>query len=101
MIPKKFTVGTTVRISAEMRDSSNVLTDVSSAVVYVTDPDGTVKVSAGVMSKESTGKYYYNWQSAESDDKGMYKVKVKATAADGYISIKTIELMAMREVVDA
>lgn len=101
MIAKIYTVGTTVRITTETRDSSNVLTDVSSIVITITDPADEVKITEQVMSKANTGSYYYNWQSDTDDDTGQYKATVKATAADGKISIKSILLFELRDIVDA
>jgi hypothetical protein len=101
MVIKKYTVGTAVRITAEMRDSDNNLTDVSSAVVTVYDPTETAKVTEAAMSKESTGVYYYVWQSSEDDAEGLYSPKVKSVASDGYISRKKIDLFELRSEVDS
>jgi hypothetical protein len=98
---KKFTVGTAVRITVEIRDSSNVLTDPAAAVITITDPDGTVKITEAAMSRQSTGIWYYIWQSSESDAYGLYCPKVKATASDGYISRKAVELFGLWDKVES
>ena len=74
--------GSTVRLKVNIYDASGALYDPDTSVkVSVTDPDGTEKLTATDMTKESTGKYYYDWQTASDYTIGAYKQKV--TSVDG------------------
>jgi len=100
MVKKKFTLGTAVRVSIETRDKDNVLTNVTSASITVTDPVSSNKVTDASMSNETTGKYFYTFQSAITDAGGIYTVKI-VVVSGGYTSRKNIELFLLRDTVDA
>ncbi len=75
---KRFDRGTSVRIEAEFRDADGDLLDPGTYYkVTLTDPDGTVQVSAQAMTKDSEGKYYYDWQSETTDPVGSYDVVIE------------------------
>jgi hypothetical protein len=68
--------GTTVRLSATFRDPvTGSLTDPDGGVtVTVWDPRGAMNVDAGTMTKQSTGVYYFNMQTATGWERGIYSV---------------------------
>lgn len=72
--------GSTVKVSDETRNGSNVLFTPDGGVkVTITAPDGTKPVNEGAMTETDTGLWEYVWQSLTSSEKGMYTVSVKAT----------------------
>lgn len=50
--------------------------------ITITDPAGTVKVTAANMTKQETGKYYYICQTATNWAAGNYTASVASTYAD-------------------
>jgi uncharacterized protein YfaS (alpha-2-macroglobulin family) len=56
------------------------LTDPDSVKINIIDPTDTLKVTQGTMTKDSTGVYHYDWQSATTDALGLYTIKVYAVS---------------------
>lgn len=54
--------------------------DPTSPKVSVIDNTGVFKVTDGVLTKSTVGKYYYVCQTGTSWEKGFYQVKVTATS---------------------
>ncbi len=75
---ESYKAGTVIRITNEIRDKDNNLFDPDSVVITITDSSETEKITEAAMTQETTGKYYYNWQSAITDISGSYRIKVKA-----------------------
>lgn len=72
--------GSTVKVTDETRNSSNVLfTPDGGVAVTITAPDGTVVVNGASMTEDATGMWSYTWQSTTSSEKGMYTVMTAAT----------------------
>ena len=78
----KYVLGTAIKITILI----NVAT-ATSAVITIKDPADTAKVTDGSMTKEGDGFYSYTWQSATTDEDGIYEVTVKVTSG-GYTSVK-------------
>ncbi len=78
---KSYLRGTTVRIKATIRDIDDTLTDPITTTITITDPDGTVRVSAVAMTNTggSTGLYHYDWQTVTTEVRGVPMIKVTAT----------------------
>ena len=72
----RFAKGTTIRIYAEVTDFEGAYVTPTSIVVTVLI-GSTLKITEAAMILITTGKYYYLWQSATTDDPGKYEVKVK------------------------
>jgi hypothetical protein len=80
----------TVRVWAYIT-AEGVKDDPSENVLLtITDPDGTAKLTSGVMTKSTTGEYYYDWTSSSSDTEGWYKTKVVVTDGTGALAKVTI-----------
>jgi len=83
--------GETVVISATNKNSSNVLADPATSMNIVIDmisPRYTAIITSTAMTKDSTGLYHYDFQTA-SQMRGEYKATV--TATDGAHITKTTE----------
>jgi uncharacterized protein YfaS (alpha-2-macroglobulin family) len=100
MIRKKYTLGNLVRINIDVRDPDAVLINATSVVLDIVDPAGSDTVSGGSFTNESTGIYYYDFQSSTSDPAGVYTVKITVTTGAN-VSKKNIELIELRDTVDA
>jgi len=88
--------GTTVMVEAEVTQHTPFGADAyfdpaNGLKATVEDRDGTVVVDNQAMTKQTTGKYFYRWQSATTSEVGPYKTKVTAddTSWDGVV-IKTV-----------
>ena len=77
----KFDVGETAVCSIEVRDMDGVLKNpATSMTITITNPSGTKVVDTQSMgTPDSTGKYHYDYTSAESAIAGEYNVLYVAT----------------------
>lgn len=92
-----FQVGDTVVVSHTVQKKvSNVWTDydpATSITVSVYDPTGTIDVTAAAMTKDSTGYYHYDYQSA-GKSVGTYRARVtdtdgtRITVKDGFFQLE-------------
>ena len=84
-----YTAGTTIRFEIRVKDNDGLLIDPDSAkiTIYL---NSAKAVDAENMTKVDTGEYYYNWQSSESNDEGVYGVQVDVKLGS-YPSIKKSE----------
>lgn len=57
--------GDTVKVSNEYRDLDGVLTNPTDPTVTITDPNGTVTVTAATPTEESTGIFFYLYAPTE------------------------------------
>lgn len=74
MAIKRYLAGTTIRLKNTIKNAAGVLTDPSTSIkVALYDQDGNIVLSATDMVKESTGVYYYDWQSLSNSAVGFYK----------------------------
>jgi len=80
----EFDVGSTVRIESTIKatdpfedESQATLTDPSIIEITIIEYDGTNTVDEVNMTQESTGKYYFNWDTTGLDA-GDYEIVVHA-----------------------
>ena len=72
--------GETVILSCEVKDSNGNYADpATSMTVTVKDPNGTVVVNEAPMTRDSLGKYHYDYTSPTTTPLGTYQVRFKAT----------------------
>jgi len=85
----RFAKGTTIRISAEVADYADTLTDPSTSIKVEVLKGSTVILAATVMDQLDaiTGKYYTRWQSTTAMAVGKYETKI-TVVNDGRTSIK-------------
>ena len=69
--------GDTVKLSNDYNDLDGDLTDPVSPTITITDPNGTVTVSAATPDQESTGVYIYYY--APTEIEGYWKVEFGGT----------------------
>ncbi len=84
--------GETYILSLEVKDSSGDYYDpITSVTAEIIDSAGSTK-SSGSMTKDSTGKYHYDYTIQSSDATGIWQAKV--TCVDGTrTTIKTINFL--------
>jgi len=74
-----FQIGETVICSIEVKDDVGAYKDPATSMkITITDKFSVVKVSSVDMTKDSTGKYHYDCQTADYID-GKYNVRYTAT----------------------
>lgn len=82
MAIKRYKRGTAIRLQNTIRDVDGALYDPSTSVsVELYDADGTEVLSSTAMSTDTTGVYYYDWQSAGGNPTGYYQMV--CTSVDG------------------
>jgi len=70
-------LGTAVKIAIKtVVDGSGT---VNTAVVTVTDPDGTELLTEQAMDNDGDGEFSYVWQSPADGDPGYYRADTKAS----------------------
>lgn len=54
--------------------------------ITIKDPDAVALVTDAAMTKQSTGKYSYDWQTTSSNDAGIHSFEITAedTTYDGF-----------------
>jgi uncharacterized protein YfaS (alpha-2-macroglobulin family) len=75
---KRYYQGETMRQSVEVRDTNGTLLDADTIVISIVDPEGTVQVNTQAMTKDSTGKYRYDYLLAVDAEEGEWKTEIKA-----------------------
>ena len=91
-----FDRGETVICSIEIKDSTGAYKDPSDDIaspsthtkITISDHQNGVEVNAVGMTRDSIGKYHYDWASTSTDLCGRYTVLYKATD-DSRITIET------------
>ena len=77
---KTFNRGETVICSIEIKDADGNFSDpATSTQITITDPSGTDVVDDQAMTKDSIGKYHYDYTSSSSAKLGNYLVKYVLT----------------------
>lgn len=75
-----FQMGETVICSVTVKDSDGNLADPSTSMkITITDNRNGLEVDDQDMTKDSTGQYHYDWQTAGVDLTGVYDISFKAT----------------------
>ena len=91
---KMYYQGETMRQKAETRVASDgSLADPDTIVITIIDPEGTVKAAAQTMTKESTGKYRYDYLIATAAVTGKWTTEIKAVK--GFTQIEQDEFTVM------
>lgn len=91
----KFVRGQSILIEATIKD----LAPFGSATLYSPTggtkitilhvENGTIKASDASMTEESAGKLYYQWDTTEADELGLYSVEVQGVDAGGNCSYRS------------
>lgn len=72
----KFNREETVVCSIEIKDKNGNYKDPDTSIkITITAPDSSLAVNDQAMSKDDTGKYYYDWTSDAQDVLGIYRCK--------------------------
>ena len=75
-----FHCGETVICSIEVRDADGNLADPSTSMnITITDNKNGCEVESQSMTKDSTGKYHYDWNTSADSILGIYYVVYTAT----------------------
>jgi len=75
-----FIRGETIICSVEIKDSDGTLVDPETSMkITIADSTNGAEVDNQAMSKDSTGKYHYDWTSTSANLMGVYKIKYIAT----------------------
>ena len=90
MARNKFEAGTAIKITSTIKDTDNDLLDPTSVLITLWSGSTAAVVTDSVMTKQSTGVYFYIWQTTAATPTGIYSVKTTATYA-GYTSVKTVD----------
>jgi len=85
----RFAKGTTIRISAEVVDYNDTLTDPSTSIkVEILKNASVILVATSMDQLDSiVGKYFYRWQSTTAMVPGKYETKI-TVVNDARTSIK-------------
>ncbi len=68
--------GNCIRLKVTIKDADGALHDPSTSVKVTLTNAGVEYLTAQDMTKASTGVYYYDWQTDETDAVGVYNMKV-------------------------
>lgn len=85
-----------MRQNVEVRDVNGILVDPDTIVITILDTKETVKVDAAAMTKESTGKYKYDYLIATDEELGKWTTEIKAVS--GFTAIEQDEFVVMEAV---
>jgi len=78
-----FIAKTTVITYVYVKDEYEVLTDASSVLMTIIDPDGTTQVDGEAMTKQSTGIYTYDYKTTIDTQKGLWRQQVEVIDGTG------------------
>lgn len=68
-------------------DPPQLIDPTTGPTIDIYRPDGTLAITAGAMTKLSTGIYTYIFQTQTTDINGQWLVDFKATDASGHTSL--------------
>jgi len=75
-----FDCGETIICSIEVKDDDGVLKDPATSMnIVITDPQNGEVVASTAMTKDSTGKYHYDYATVSATLHGAYTAKYTAT----------------------
>lgn len=81
---KKYDAGSAITVEVEFNKQDAYTgkvafdPDANTHTITVTDPDGAVKVNAQVLTKSTTGNYYYKIQTTTAWVVGIYEIQIDA-----------------------
>ena len=93
---KRYYQGETMRQNVVVQDVNGALVDPDTIVMSIVDPAETVKIDAQTMTKDSTGKYHYDYLLATDAVTGKWTTEVKAVK--GFTQIEQDEFTVMETV---
>jgi hypothetical protein len=82
----EYKIGSTVEIYLSNYTQAGALADVTSALITITDKDGTAFVTGASMVKQSTGKYSY-FTAGITAPVGWWTYKITVTDTSGYVMV--------------
>ena len=85
-----------MRQNVVVRDVNGALVDPDTIVMSIVDPEERVKIDAQTMTKDSTGKYHYDYLLATDAVTGKWTTEVKAVK--GFTQIEQDEFTVMETV---
>lgn len=73
--------GITKKVTASFYDQNNILTDPDTGTIKIAIffEDGTSYLAETVMTRSSTGVYFYYWTIAATNSIGLYTIVITAT----------------------
>ncbi|MEA1957611.1 MAG: hypothetical protein U9N01_04570 [Euryarchaeota archaeon] len=90
---KRYYQGETMRQNVEVTNVKGTLIDPDTIVITIIDPEETVKTDAQNMTKDSTGKYHYDYLLADDALVGDWKTEIEAVK--GFTAIEQDEFTVM------
>ena len=93
---KRYYQGETVRQNIEATDVNGILVDPDTIVITIHDTDGAVKADEQTMTKDSTGKYHYDYLLAADALVGEWTTEIKAVK--GFTAIEQDEFTVMEAI---
>lgn len=89
--------GETIRQKAYVTDNSGTYIDPDTIVITITDSEGTKKVDAQAMTKDVTGKYYYDYLIPTDAASNQWITEIKAVL--GFTAIEQ-DQFTVREAIE-
>ncbi len=78
---KVFQPGECAQVYGYNTDNDGALTDATSVIVTITDPEAAVVVDEAAMIKIATGEYTYDYDISSEDIAGVYRVEAVFTTS--------------------
>lgn len=94
---KLYHQGETIRQKAHVTDTAKTLIDPTSIVITIIDTESTKKVDAQAMTKETTGKYYYDHLIPTDAVIGTWTTEIKAVK--GFTAIEQDQFTVVAAIV--
>ena len=94
---KLYYQGETIRQKVHITDVNNSLVDPDTIVITIIDSESIKKVDAEAMSKDDTGKYYYDHLIPTDAAIGKWKVEIKAVK--GFTAIEQDKFTVLEAIV--
>jgi len=93
---KRYYQGETVRQNVEVTDVNGILVDPDTIVITIHDTEGTAKADEQTMTKDSTGKYHYDYLLDADALAGDWTTELKAVK--GFTAIEQDEFTVMEAI---
>lgn len=93
---KRYYQGETMRQNVEVTDVDGTLVDPDTIVITIIDAEETAKETTQAMTKDSTGKYHYDYLLAADAAIGKWETEIKAVK--GFTAIEQDEFAVMEAV---
>ena len=93
---KRYYQGETMRQTVEVRDVDGILVDPDTIVITIHNAAGITEIDEQAMSKDTTGKYYYDYLLAADALGGEWTTEIKAVK--GFTAIEQDEFTVMEAI---